>query len=452
MRRSPLNIAFLRRLHRMKKHFIADIKHSLFHIISTLDKNPSLFVRCPEKDFTRKRKLNFDTFMKFTLGMSGRTMNKEILDFFDFSTKAPSNSAYNQQRSKVLPEAFEFLFHEFTSKLTLNRRFHGYRLIACDGSNISIASNPKDTETRVRSNQFNTHVNRLHLNAFYDLMNRSYLDAQVQNWAEHNEFCACKQMIDRSPLEEKVILIADRGYENYNIFAHVEQKNWKYLIRVKDITSNGILSGLDITEKGSFDKNVSLTLTRSQVKAKTTKDYKFMPTCQGFDYIPIGSEKEYTLHFRVVRFPIADDSYETIITNLEKEEFSPEYIKEMYHLRWGIETSFRELKYAVGLINFHAKKVEYIKQEIFARLTMYNYCEAIITQILIKQTQKTKVYQVNFTLAIFICREYLSNKRKLEPPDIVLLIQRNILPIRPGRQDPRKVNVQKPVSFLYRVA
>ena len=70
----------------------------------------------------------------------------------------------------------------------------------------------------------------------------------------------------------------------------------------------------------------------------------------------------------------------------------------MYHLRWGIETSFRELKYAVGLINFHAKKVDYIKQEIFARLTMYNYCEAIITQFLIKQTRNKKVYQVNFTL------------------------------------------------------
>lgn len=436
----------------MGQHFIETTRSLLFNVIEEMESNPSLFVLNPKKDFTRKRKIDFGTFMKFTLGMSGRSMNKEILDFFDFSTNAPSNSAYNQQRSKVLPEAFEFLFHEFTSNLVLNDRFHGYRLIACDGSNISIASNPKDTETRVRSNQFDTNVNRLHLNALYDLMNRSYLDVEVQNWADYNEFYACRQMIDRSRLEEKTILIADRGYENYNIFAHVEEKNWKYLIRVKDITSNGIVSGLGIAENGTFDKYVSLTLTRTQSKAKKTKDYKFMPTCQRFDYIPIGSTKEYTLHFRVVRFPIADGSYETIITNLEKDEFSSDYIKEMYHLRWGIETSFRELKYSVGLINFHAKKVEYIKQEIFARLTMYNYCEAIITQIIIKQTQKTKVYQVNFTVAIFICREYLSNKRKLKPPDIVLLIQRNILPIRPGRQDPRKVNVQKPVSFLYRVA
>lgn len=36
------------------------------------------------------------------------------------------------------------------------------------------------------------------------------------------------------------ILIADRGYEVYNNMAHIEQKGWKYLIRVKN--KQGILS------------------------------------------------------------------------------------------------------------------------------------------------------------------------------------------------------------------
>lgn len=436
----------------MKNHFITATKDTLFDIISKLKEDPSLFVKHPGKDFTRKRKLDFDTFMKLTLGMSGRSMNKELLDFFDFSTNTPSNSAYCQQRSKVLPEAFEFVFHEFTSKLKLQNRFHGYRLIACDGSNIPIASNPQDSETRVRANQFGTNVNRLHLNAFYDLMNRTYLDIDVQNWADYNEFCACTKMIDRSALEEKVILIADRGYESYNIFAHAEEKNWNYLIRAKDITSNGITSGLGITETGAFDKIMSLTLTRSQSKATKKKGYKLMPSNQGFDYVPIGSKNEYTLHFRVIRFLIADGTYETIITNLKKEHFSPKQIKKMYHLRWGIETSFRELKYAVGLINLHAKKVDYVKQEVFARLIMYNYCEFIITKIVINQREHNKLYQVNFTVAIFILREYINNKRKLKPPDIELLLQRNILPVRPGRHDPRKIKAQRPVSFLYRVA
>ena len=85
-------------------------------------------------------------------------------------------------------------------------------------------------------------------------------------------------------------------------------------------------------------------------------------------------------------------------------------------------------------------------------MIMFKFYEIIIKNIIIRQPKNNSTYQVKFTLAIFICREYISNNRKLKPPVIELLLQRNILPIRPGRHDPRKVSVQKTVSFLYRVA
>ncbi|WP_243862391.1 transposase [Dorea formicigenerans] len=43
----------------------------------------------------------------------------------------------------------------------------------------------------------------------------------------------------------------------------------------------------------------------------------------------------------------------------------------MYNARWNIESSFRKLKYAIGLRYFHAYKPEYVKQEIWARLVAY---------------------------------------------------------------------------------
>ena len=67
-----------------------------------------------------------------------------------------------------------------------------------------------------------------------------------------------------------------------------------------------------------------------------------------------------------------------------------------------------------------------------------------------KNNDKTK--QVNFTIAIYICREYLRNKRNLSPPDVINLIEKHVLPVRPGRKDPRKVKPQASVRFLYRVA
>ena len=113
------------------------------------------------------------------------------------------------------------------------------------------------------------------------------------------------------------------------------------------------------------------------------------------------------------------------------------YHTKIYHLRWGIETSFRELKYSIGLTSFHARKVDYIKQEVFARLLLYNYCELITAHVVEQMQNKDKTKQVNFTIAIYICREYLRQKRNLSPPDVIKLIEKNILPVRPGRKDPR---------------
>lgn len=432
--------------------YIKNVTDSLTNLISELSNNPSLFLKNPKADFTRNRKINFKTMIGITMNSGGATMSKELLDYFDFNVETPTVSAYTQQRSKVLPEAFEFLFHSFTQEnINSMNKYKGYRLVACDGSNLSIANNPSDVETLWVHNQYGDTSNHLHLNAFYDVLNRIYLDAILQPASEYQEYRACVNMMERSTLD-KVILIADRGYENYNVMAHAINKGWKFVIRIKDIGSNGIASGLKLPHKDTFDIDISLTFTRRQTKATKEAGYKFMPTCQTFDYLPIKSKDTYSLNFRITRFAISDDSYEILITNLNRYDFSVEDLKEIYHLRWGIETSFRELKYAIGLTSFHARKVDYIKQEIFARLLLYNYCELITTHVVQQMKNKDKTKQVNFTIAIYICREYLRHKRNLSPPDVIKLIERYILPVRPGRRDPRKVKPQASVSFLYRVA
>ncbi len=40
-------------------------------------------------------------------------------------------------------------------------------------------------------------------------------------------------MIDRCEIQ-KALVIADRGYESYNNMAHIQEKGWNFLIRVKD--------------------------------------------------------------------------------------------------------------------------------------------------------------------------------------------------------------------------
>lgn len=83
--------------------------------------------------------------------------------------------------------------------------------------------------------------------------------------------------------------------------------------------------------------------------------YKCIPSKCRFDYLPAKSRKSdptqfFDLHFRIVRFPISETTCETIMTNLDESVFPIHEIKHLYAMRWGIETSFRELKYSVTLL------------------------------------------------------------------------------------------------------
>ena len=135
--------------------------------------------------------------------------------------------------------------------------------------------------------------------------------------------------------------------------------------------------------------------------------------------------------FRVARIKIADDTYETLITNLDQHDFPPEELKEIYRMIWVIEMSFRELKYAVGLINFHSKKREHIIQEIFTRVIMYNFAEMITSHVVISKSSTKRVYQVNFTVAIHICRQFMRSCfwSNAPLPDVQAMIGKNILPV-----------------------
>ena len=92
-------------------------------------------------------------------------------------------------------------------------------------------------------------------------------------------------------------------------------------------------------------------------------------------------------------------------------------------------------------------------QEVLARLTMYNFCECITMAVVIAQKDSRKwIYQVNFTYAIHICKDYFRHS-SVDLPGLIKRIQAEILPVRPDRPDKRKeIRRKELVWFTYRVA
>lgn len=157
------------------------------------------------------------------------------------------------------------------------------------------------------------------------------------------------------------------------------------------------------------------------------------------------------MKFRIVRLRINDELYETLLTNLPGEEYPPDELKRLYNSRWGIETSFRSLKYTTGLLHLHSKKVACIKQEIYAKVIMYNFTEMVTSHVIIKNKRRKYTYRANFSIATHMCRMFLRNNAS--PPEVEAVIVRETVPVRPGRARPRIMkNTRTYICFSYKVA
>ena len=433
------------------------VKQTLLSEIEKMNQHREDFCKRPGIDFTRDRKISFDTLLHFQISMESGSVNHELLKYFNFDVGTPSLSAFYQQRAKLSDDVFQKLFYSFNNCFEPKFLLKGcYQLLACDGSGFTFTRNPKDSDSYYDpSGRSAKGYNQIYLVPLFDLLNKVYTDAIIQPIRKRNEFAALYELIDRhTPCGGTVpIFIADRGFHAYNVFAHAIENGSFFVIRATDTKMKRLL-GCDLPNEEEFDIRVTRYLTRSHSKKKhlhpeSEDQYRYICQKVAFDYFP-EEYGEHEISLRVLRFPIGNGTYENIITNLPENEFCSEEIKEIYHLRWGIETSFRTLKHTIAAVNFHSKSRQMITHEIWARLILFNFCSYITGQVTFEKQQRKYTQQVNFSIAFKTCRYFLRLHSGEEPPDVEGLIRKHTLPVRPNRNFARQQRFQIPVSFTYR--
>lgn len=429
------------------------VKAMLFTSIHELAANPEHYVLHPGKDFSRNRKLGFQRLLLMLLTMEGDCIKEELYRYFGRSTDTPSKAAFYKQRKKVKEDAFRSLLVSFTQKYQKKLLKGKYSLVACDGSAADIFRNPDDSDTFFEPNGKSTRgFNQIHINAFFSVLDKKFTDLLIQPARKRNEYSAFCQMVDRSESDTPVIYLCDRGYASYNAFAHVIESGQFFVMRCTDDKTEKIL-GFPLDNIQQLDYHVERILSRSQSKKKRfhpeqEEQYRFVCKNVPMDYITQG-HPEYRLSLRIIRIELSDSCYENLITNLPELDFDFDDLKDLYCLRWDEETSFRDLKYPLCLKAFHSQKYEYIIQEVWARAILYNFCSEIAMAVEIPEKKRKYVYQVNYSEAIKICRDFL-RIHDGTTLDVEGLIAQNILPVRPGRTFPRQARFKLPISFCYR--
>lgn len=437
----------------------------------------------PEKDFTRNRKLSLSDTVFHMMTRSSGPLTHNLQEDFGPGNERPSKSALVQQVAKVKEPFFSDMTKSVTKEFGRTILYKGkYRLLACDGTDLGI--NDKSEEYRMNTRTGKDLVKRpyysLHINTLYDLCGEFFDGCIIEGSRDYNERKACWKMMEE--VKDKAIVICDRGYESYNLFAHLSKQDQFYVIRVKEPFSRGGVARywwkLNGGPKGEGEVHVKTKLTR--IDLKETRDsgaIHFIPSNIEFDFLPQKSifrqghqeinlkdipENQYCkMEFRLVRFRINDqgkaNEFETIATNLPEEEFPAEELKKLYGMRWKEETGFRKLKYDELLLKLHSVKAESVIKEIHIALLMHNITSFLIASAAIRKQAKEGrkrryCYVISHSDASSAVRLFFRRKGRCGPRELMQELVRNLEPLREDRNFPRHLHPKGFVAFTYRAA
>ena len=436
--------------------------------IGLYTKNPS--------DFTRNRKLNATTTIKVTLNMQGNSLNAELLDAFPNLDERMTASAYEQAKGKLKPEIFEHILKEYNKTMRKPKLLEGkYRVFAIDGSDFTTPYNPKsDFVMNVPNGRPRKDGEpakpycQVHANLLYDIENRTYQDCILQPKSSANERDAGIDMLKRLDCGEYIVIM-DRGYDGFNMIETCNRLlDCHYIIRTK--TGYGGIREIanlpdkecdvemtfKVTSSGQFYKIYKDTIPNLHLIKHAKKHYKetFSKNTKDrrWDFEQVCDITCRVVKFRINNSDTGKEEWEVLLTNLNRFEFPISLMKEMYHRRWDIETSFRELKYALGGINFHSKKDDFIKMELFAHFIMFNAVSRSIACVSVPQTNHKYPYAIDFKMACLIVRKYYRLHNEKPPDEMFVEMLAYTVPVRTGRSDKRNLKPKSAVWFVYRVA
>jgi IS4 transposase len=95
-------------------------------------------------------------------------------------------------------------------------------------------------------------------------------------------------------------------------------------------------------------------------------------------------------NLRVTRIMLDSGEEEWLISNLSVEKFNTRDMKELYNLRWKIETSYDALKNSLEIERITAKKKLTVEQDFYSKIINYNLAQEIIKDIEIDMDENKK--------------------------------------------------------------
>ena len=309
-----------------------------------------------------------------TLNKQGKNVSFEIRDF-ELNKKGEkcmnySDEAYLKQRRILNPDIFKEMknlyLKDFYSKRKYIKKKNGYILSAIDGSKIEIQNTPLNKEIfGSEGNQHKRKIARALLSGIYDIENHFFLDVEIDR-IDSNETRLAKKNIEviQEIIEKnKEIIIFDRGYPSIELFNWLEKQGKKFVMKLS--SNDYIKEKEEMTTEDEFII-IRYTYPRLNKIKKTNPEF----------YEEI--ENKIGIELRITKIEINEKTTEYLISNLDKNEFCKDELKEIYKKRWQIEISYNSIKNKLKIEEFTGNLPQFIYQDIYAQIVVYNQIQDML--------------------------------------------------------------------------
>lgn len=422
-------------------------------IYNIFDKEYNYIAKFDDKYFTRNRKMNLEKMIIFILSKKGLTLDMEIDNFKQLMGETQpdiSKSAICQQRKNLNPEIFKKMTRTYI-ECTYDEghdydTYKNYLVLAVDGMKIELPNVPELQEEYGNNSgrEDQRPCVRALTSSIYDVVNNMVIDSQIAHIKTSEKELAKKNIkemmsvLKNSSVDlRKIIIIFDRGYPSTEMIGWLDSLNIKYLFRLSKSTFKE-----NVKQMKSSDEKSKIYITKSRLNI--IKDEEIKNILKDKDYIDC----------RLVKYQLDTGENEILITNLEKDEFDTEEIGKLYFERWKIELAYDIAKNKLDIQNISGHSKIVVEQEFFSQMYLLNIAEDLRKDANAKVKAKKENgykydYKVNMNVLIGKMRKRIIEIMILsvffEVSDVDVRYQNmideissNIVPIRPGRKNPRK--------------
>lgn len=357
--------------------------------------------------FTRVRKITVQELVLQMMTRRGQSQWGELMDFYGAQNKEVdvTENGFYYARKKLNPEAIRVMSNEFISNVYDSdkyplKKYKDLYVLGIDGSKF-ILPNTKENEFIFGKNKEGNYPVQGLLSSLHDCLNSIKLDVLVGSIFDNERVFAsdhiqyfCENYI------EKAIFTFDRGYPSMRLVNQLIESKQYFLFRIPTTFLSGYIKDMKTGE----DKLVEVTFDR-----KNTNEYrndrqfrmKLMLTA-------------YKLRFTKIQIGVNDDGTlkeEILLSNLPIDKFSVENLKELYNIRWNVETSYNHLKNRMKMEEFSGYHPNLILQDIYADTWLFNLVSLMILQKNnenpVEQNNERYTVKRNFNKAIGITKRIL---------------------------------------------